>query len=199
MNNSNNFSWGFQNCKFSQPRTHSVDAQLLPTQPTYHLRFRLFGQSWHVEGVCLIKKSRSVLLLELKKLSFWESPVKIRDVAGTPTIQPFKKLAIVWLLWKVCPVCKMPTGFHNDIATLTPPADFVCETESCSEALSWVLRCQIVFSILATMSQSPLLNECTAMNESYFSLCSLIASLCLTIAPCNDVLNAHRSVRSIFA
>ena len=111
------------------------------------------------------------------------------------------ELGPIWggTVYETCPFCEMPTGFHNHFATLTPPADFVCETESWSEALSWALRCQIVFSILATMSQSPLLNECTAMNESYFSLCSLIASLCLTIAPCNDVLNAHRSVRSIFA
>ena len=34
MDISNNFSWGFQKCKFYQHRTHPVDAKLLPTQPT---------------------------------------------------------------------------------------------------------------------------------------------------------------------
>ena len=43
------------------------------------------AQSFNVDGVCLIKISRRVLLKGLKKLSFWESPVKIRDVAGTPS------------------------------------------------------------------------------------------------------------------
>ena len=62
----NNFSRGFQKCKFYQRRTHPVDAQRLPTQPTYRLGYRLRGQSWCVEGVCLIKKSRMVLFLELK-------------------------------------------------------------------------------------------------------------------------------------
>ena len=38
----------------------------LPTQPTYRLGYRLRGQSWCVEGVCLIKKLRRVLFLELK-------------------------------------------------------------------------------------------------------------------------------------
>ena len=40
-----------------------IDEQSLPT---HRLGFRLRGQSWGVEGVCLIKKSRRVLFLELK-------------------------------------------------------------------------------------------------------------------------------------
>ena len=63
---SKNFPRGFQKCKFYQHTTHPVDAQLLPTQPMYRLGYRLRGQSWRVEGGCLIKKSRRVLLLELK-------------------------------------------------------------------------------------------------------------------------------------
>ena len=62
----NNFSWGFQKCKLYRRRTHPVDAQRLPTHPTYRLGYRLSGQSWCVKGVCLIKKSIRVLFLELK-------------------------------------------------------------------------------------------------------------------------------------
>ena len=58
--------WGFQKCKFYQHRIHPVDAILLPKQPTYRLGSRLRGQKFSVDGVCLIKKSRRVLLLELK-------------------------------------------------------------------------------------------------------------------------------------
>ena len=63
MDISNNFSWGFQKSKFYQRRTHPVDTKRLPT---YRLGYRLCEQSWCVEGVCLIKKSRRVLILELK-------------------------------------------------------------------------------------------------------------------------------------
>ena len=66
LNISNNFWWGFQKCRFHQRRTHPVDAKVLATQPTYRLSYRLHGQKFSVDGVCLIKKSRRVLLLELK-------------------------------------------------------------------------------------------------------------------------------------
>ena len=57
MNISNNFSWGFQKCKFYQRRIHPVDAKLLPTKPTYRLGYRLRGQKWRELGVWAIKKS----------------------------------------------------------------------------------------------------------------------------------------------
>ena len=63
---SNNFSWGFQKCQFYHRRSYLVDNLTLPTQRTYRLGYRLRGQSWHVERFSLIKKSRRVLLLELK-------------------------------------------------------------------------------------------------------------------------------------
>ena len=80
INISNNISWRFQKCKFYRSRTHDVDAQLLPTQPTYRLGYRLCGQSWRIEGVCL------GTFVRIEKLSFWESPVKICGVAGTPNV-----------------------------------------------------------------------------------------------------------------
>ena len=62
----NNFSQGFQKCQYHFDRTMPLYAQALPTQPTYRLGFRLRGQSLRIEGVCLIKKLRRVLFLELK-------------------------------------------------------------------------------------------------------------------------------------
>ena len=87
----NNFSCRFQKCKFYQRRTHPVDAQGLPTHPTYRLGYRLCGQSWCVEGVCLIKKSRRVLLLELK------------NVVGTPNvlfIYTYLYCSVLWYLFR---------------------------------------------------------------------------------------------------
>ena len=63
---SNNFSQGFQKRQYCYDRTMPLYAQALPTQPTYRLGFRLRGQSLRIEGVCLIKKLRRVLFLELK-------------------------------------------------------------------------------------------------------------------------------------
>ena len=81
INITNDFSWWFLKCKFYQCRTHPVDAKLLPTQPTYQLGYRLRGQKFNIDKVCL--KSRS----------FWESPVKIHDVVGTP-----RKICIFFVL-----------------------------------------------------------------------------------------------------
>ena len=108
----NNFSWGFQKCKFYHRRTQPVDAQLLPTQPTYQLGYRLRGQSWRIEGVCLIKKILKGTFVRIKKLSFWESPVKIHDFVGTPNftyVHTYRRMldekcARVWSLeWNYYP------------------------------------------------------------------------------------------------
>ena len=63
---SNNYSQGFQKRQYYYDRTMPFYAQALPTQPTNRLGYRLRGQSLRVEGVCLIKKLRRVLFLELK-------------------------------------------------------------------------------------------------------------------------------------
>ena len=49
------FAWGYQKCKFYQRRTHPADAKLLPMQPMYRLGYRLCGQKFSVDVVCLIK------------------------------------------------------------------------------------------------------------------------------------------------
>ena len=63
---SNNFSQGFQKRQFYYDMTMPLFAQALPTQPTYRLGYRQRGKSLSVEGVCLIKRLRRVLFLELK-------------------------------------------------------------------------------------------------------------------------------------
>ena len=56
-------------------QTNLVDAKLLPTQPTYQLGFSGLSD----------QKNKKGAFVRVEKLSFWESPFKIRDVAGTPT------------------------------------------------------------------------------------------------------------------
>ena len=63
---SNNFLQGFQKRQYNDNRTMLLYMQALTTQPTYLLSYRLHGLILRVEGVCLIKKLRMVLILELK-------------------------------------------------------------------------------------------------------------------------------------
>ena len=98
---SNIFSREFQKCKFYQHRIPLVHPQFQPMQPTYRLCYRLLGQSWCVEGVCLIKKIKKGTFVRVEKLSFWKSPVKIRNVAGTPTTKCNQPIYIKWNFWKV--------------------------------------------------------------------------------------------------
>ena len=79
----NNFSWGFQKCKFYQRRTQPIDCAISAHATRTSSATGYVGRVGALRGLS-DQKIKKGTFVSVEKLSFWESPVEIRNVAGTP-------------------------------------------------------------------------------------------------------------------
>ena len=88
---SNKFLQGFQKCNIYSARTmpsahHALkNEQALPGLPAQFCWAGLLGRACLSRGFVRSKIKKDTFV-RVEKLSFWESPVKIHDVIGTPSI-----------------------------------------------------------------------------------------------------------------